>query len=182
MQTTWLTLLRRRGAIADSRAIGGWLTITARREAWRVAKVERAPTRWRPRTSTSGCRPASPPRARPWSTTRPTVWRAVEGLNERCRRLLRIIAFEKRPDYARISTELGMPVGWIGPTRGRCLEKLRVALTDQETLMREMSRDELPRTSSTRPVAQVRATRCRPGWSRGSRPCWRWPAPTSTPS
>jgi hypothetical protein len=29
------------------------------------------------------------------------------------------------PAYARISAELGIPVGSIGPTRARCLERLR---------------------------------------------------------
>src|ERR1044072_2478355 len=38
IQTTWLALVRRRSAIVDPTAIGGWLTTSARREAWRVAK------------------------------------------------------------------------------------------------------------------------------------------------
>ena len=44
------------------------------------------------------------------------------------RRLLRIVAAAPRPDYTVIANDLGMPVGSIGPTRGRCLEKLRVEL------------------------------------------------------
>jgi DNA-directed RNA polymerase specialized sigma24 family protein len=30
--------------------------------------------------------------------------------------------------YTEISDQLGLPVGSIGPTRGRCLERLRVLL------------------------------------------------------
>jgi DNA-directed RNA polymerase specialized sigma24 family protein len=56
------------------------------------------------------------------------LWAAVDELPERCRRLLRVVAFENRPDYRQIATDLDMPVGSIGPTRGRCLAKLRVAL------------------------------------------------------
>ena len=56
------------------------------------------------------------------------LWRALETLDARCRRLLRIVAFEERPDYARIAGDLRMPIGSIGPTRGRCLGKLRAAL------------------------------------------------------
>ncbi|HEY8651998.1 MAG TPA: sigma-70 family RNA polymerase sigma factor, partial [Dermatophilaceae bacterium] len=41
-----------------------------------------------------------------------------------CRALMRVIAFADRPDYAQIADSLGMPVGSIGPTRGRCLAKL----------------------------------------------------------
>jgi DNA-directed RNA polymerase specialized sigma24 family protein len=56
------------------------------------------------------------------------LWFAVGKLNERCQRLLRIIAFHDRPDYSALSSELGMPIGSIGPTRGRCLDKLRAEL------------------------------------------------------
>jgi len=44
-----------------------------------------------------------------------------------------VIAFADRPDYAAISEALGMPVGSIGPTRGRCLAKLRKALEQDAT-------------------------------------------------
>ena len=56
------------------------------------------------------------------------VWRHVNRLSERCRHLLRVIAFEDRPDYASLTVQLGMPVGGIGPTRRRCLDKLRALL------------------------------------------------------
>ena len=39
-----------------------------------------------------------------------------------------MIAFAAKPDYAQIARSLGMPIGSIGPTRGRCLAKLRLAL------------------------------------------------------
>ena len=130
IQNTWLALVRRRAAIVDPVAVGGWLTTTARREAWRAAERQRPRPR-RSRTTTSR-------RCFPGSARRRTsvvqhdegdrLWAAVDGLPERCRRLLRIVAFENRPDYAQLATELGMPVGSIGPTRGRCLAKLRVAL------------------------------------------------------
>ena len=41
LQTTWLALVRSGGSIADPRAVLQWLIVTARREAWRVAKVVR---------------------------------------------------------------------------------------------------------------------------------------------
>ena len=46
---------------------------------------------------------------------------------------LAVIAFADRPDYAAIAEALGMPVGSIGPTRGRCLAKLRAALEADPT-------------------------------------------------
>jgi DNA-directed RNA polymerase specialized sigma24 family protein len=56
------------------------------------------------------------------------LWACVSQLSERCQRLLRIVAFEDRPDYAGIARDLSMPIGSIGPTRGRCLDKLKTLL------------------------------------------------------
>ena len=56
------------------------------------------------------------------------LWALVSELPERCRRLLAVIAFAPRPDYAAIAVDLHIPVGSIGPTRGRCLAKLRARL------------------------------------------------------
>lgn len=129
IQTTWLAMVRRRDAIADAGAIGGWLTTTARREAWRVSKTgnrqvavedEELAVRL-PRQRSAELSAVEMDENR-------RLWGAVDELPERCRRLLRIVAFENRPDYTKLAADLGMPVGSIGPTRGRCLAKLRVAL------------------------------------------------------
>lgn len=129
VQTTWLTLVRRHESILEPRAVSGWLTMCARREAWRVGKAHRRADA----TEAEELEPRLPVResaeqtaARDDETHR--LWTAVAGLDERCRRLLRIIAFEDRPDYARIAADLAMPVGSIGPTRQRCLRKLRARL------------------------------------------------------
>lgn len=51
----------------------------------------------------------------------------LERLDERCRRLLGLLFTDadERPAYDEIAARLGMPVGSIGPTRARCLGKLR---------------------------------------------------------
>ena len=56
------------------------------------------------------------------------LWQHIAKLPDRCQALLRVIAFADRPDYAAVAKALAMPVGSIGPTRGRCLAKLRVQL------------------------------------------------------
>ena len=56
------------------------------------------------------------------------LWRAFHQLGDRCRELLRVVAMVERPDYAVVGEALGMPHGSIGPTRGRCLAKLRALL------------------------------------------------------
>ncbi len=130
VQVTWLALVRRRDAIADPGAVGGWLTTTARREAWRVTRVDGRST-----PSETEDIALRLPRQRSAEQTavgndeQERLWAAVQTLDDRCQRLLRIVAFEHRPDYARVAEQLAMPVGSIGPTRGRCLAKLKAALT-----------------------------------------------------
>lgn len=129
VQTTWMTLVRKHDGIVDPQAVSGWLTMCARREAWRVGKQHRRADA----TEAETLEPHLPVHQSAEQTAADDdesrrLWLAVGGLDERCQRLLRIVAFEDRPDYARISEDLGMPVGSIGPTRQRCLGKLRAAL------------------------------------------------------
>lgn len=131
IQSTWLALVRRREAIADPVAVGGWLTMTARREAWRVAQrsaraVPVDDELFEPHLPQQ--RAAELDAVEHDEADR--LWHAVGTLPERCQRLLRIVAFEHRPDYRQVAETMGMPVGSIGPTRSRCLAKLRVALGD----------------------------------------------------
>lgn len=131
IQQTWLALVRRSSAILDATAVGGWLTITARREAWRASRNS-----WRDQPVEEDELAVHVPNQRSAETDvvesddNVRLWAAVDTLPERCRRLLRVVAFENRPDYATLAMDLGMPVGSIGPTRGRCLAKLRVALIE----------------------------------------------------
>jgi RNA polymerase sigma factor (sigma-70 family) len=131
VQTAWLALVRRRASILDSTAVGGWLTTTARREAWKVAK---GGGRDRPVEDEELAVHLPHQRSAESQVVerdrRERLWAVVDSLPDRCRRLLRVVAFENRPDYAGLAVELGMPVGSIGPTRGRCLAKLRVALIE----------------------------------------------------
>jgi RNA polymerase sigma factor (sigma-70 family) len=131
IQTTWMALVRRREAIEDPAAVGGWLTTTARREAWRVS---RSGSRMMPtddeEISLRLPRQRSAEQAALSNDEQARLWAAVQTLDDRCQRLLRIVAFEHRPDYGRVAEQLDMPIGSIGPTRGRCLAKLKLALAE----------------------------------------------------
>jgi RNA polymerase sigma factor (sigma-70 family) len=132
VQTTWLSLVRSKASIHEPAAVGGWLTTTARREAWKVAK---ASGRGIPVEDDELARRLPDEDSAEAEVVRRDgeghLWDAVEQLSERCQALLRIVAFEHRPDYTKIATDLDMPVGSIGPTRGRCLQKLR-AIIEQD--------------------------------------------------
>lgn len=53
------------------------------------------------------------------------LWRAFATLSARCQALLRMLASDPAPSYEDVGAALGMAVGSIGPTRGRCLATLR---------------------------------------------------------
>jgi RNA polymerase sigma factor (sigma-70 family) len=135
LQTVWLTLIRKADTITEPLAILQWLVVTTKRETWRVARIQ---ARVRPDdpevadTSRSE-RTESVEDAVVRADSDHRLWQHVEGLPERCRALLRVIAFADRPDYAELAQALGMPQGSIGPTRGRCLAKLRLALAQDPT-------------------------------------------------
>jgi DNA-directed RNA polymerase specialized sigma24 family protein len=56
------------------------------------------------------------------------VREALARLPWRWQRLLELLMADPPASYAEISDELGLPVGSIGPTRGRCLARLRMLL------------------------------------------------------
>ncbi|UYM05072.1 RNA polymerase sigma factor [Solicola gregarius] len=132
VQTTWMALVRNRDRIEDAQAVTAWLATTARREAWRVAKDASRQTVTDEETVADAL-PAGVPVDEQVQVADESrrLWNTVRRLSHRCQRLLRVIAFEDRPDYRRLASELEMPVGSIGPTRGRCLDKLRVLLDEE---------------------------------------------------
>lgn len=129
VQTTWVTLVRRHESIADERAVAGWLMTCARREAWRSGRGQRRanPTEGDALESHLPVGESAEHVAQ-LSERDSHLWSSVQKLDARCQRLLRVVAFDERPDYARLATDLSMPVGSIGPTRQRCLAKLRSLL------------------------------------------------------
>ncbi len=129
LQTVWLRLVAHLDNIHDSAALVGWLVTTAKREAWRVRAAGRRqlPADQELLAGLPDERPGSEEQVI-LDDQRRALWVAIGRLSGRCQDLLRIIAFSPRPDYATVAAALGMPVGSIGPTRGRCLAKLRTLL------------------------------------------------------
>ncbi len=51
---------------------------------------------------------------------------AMGAVSERCKRLLEALYYEDpTPSYTELSQRLGVPVGSLGPTRARCMERLK---------------------------------------------------------
>ena len=128
VQTAWLRLVEGAERIKDPQAVMGWLIVTVRRECWRSTRVAgRADSELDETTPDVQPDPAAVAVRR---EDHRVLWAHVQRLTPRCQALLRVIAFADKPDYAAVSEALKMPVGSIGPTRGRCLAKLRAALAD----------------------------------------------------
>jgi len=125
VQTTWLKLLEHLGGLREPDRVGAWLATTARRESLGVLRRagRQVPTGdgWAAVED-----PAPGPEARAVTADRDRVLRAaVARLPDRCRTLLRVLMADPPPAYAEVAAALGMPVGSIGPTRARCLDRLR---------------------------------------------------------
>jgi RNA polymerase sigma factor (sigma-70 family) len=127
-QTTWLRLVEHLGDLRNPEGIGGWLATTARHECLRVLRVGQRHVLTDgfelPDEGTSGALDS-----RLLADERNTaLLRAFSAISGRCRSLLRMLVADPPPSYEEVSAALDMPIGSIGPTRGRCLEQLRARL------------------------------------------------------
>ncbi|MGA2014201.1 MAG: sigma-70 family RNA polymerase sigma factor [Solirubrobacteraceae bacterium] len=124
-QTTWLRLVEHLDRIQDPERLGAWLATTARHESLRLIRLRgrELPTD----EADSFDMPADEPVDRALLTRErdDALARALRTIGERCQALLRLLAMPDPPSYEEIGAALGMPIGAIGPTRARCLDKLR---------------------------------------------------------
>lgn len=128
-QTTWLRLAEHLHTLREPSRLPGWLATTARRESLRVIAGRR---REMPGElpDDPDPDPAAGPEAVVLTEDRDTrLWSAFSGLSDRCQQLLRVLASAPELSYAEVGRRLDVPIGSIGPTRGRCLEALRRRLT-----------------------------------------------------
>lgn len=108
--------------LRDSEAVRGWLLTTAVRQCWRVGRAAAKA----PALIDSIAEPREEDVDHLQQLERQDlVRRALSLLGEPCKTLLIAIFRRGRGDrYAEVSEQLGIPVGSIGPTRGRCFRKL----------------------------------------------------------
>jgi len=139
-QSVWLLLVDQLAALREPAALPGWLATTTQRECGRVLRAAR-------RTQPGGQvledsipdEQAVVADEELLKAERHAALReAFTCLPPSCQQLIAILIQDPPVPYAQISAELGIPVGSIGPTRRRCLDKLRshpaiAALIDAET-------------------------------------------------
>lgn len=148
VQGTWLRLVENLGRIREPERVGAWLATTCRREC---LSVIRRGTREQPVDHTrmidlrdDGAEHVDADLLRRERDA--LLWSVFEGLSDPCRRLLRVLLADPPPSYDEVSAALDMPVGSIGPTRGRCLRRLH-----DLAVAAGISRAELDSVSQTAP-------------------------------
>lgn len=135
-QTTFLRLLQHLPRIEEPARLQAWIVITTKREAWlQRRRGERT-------VSMTAADPdgADGAEEEAWAVADPApspedtvahwqqlmqVRRGLDRLDERCRQLLQTLFGSEKSGYDDVARDLGMPIGSIGPTRARCLAKLR---------------------------------------------------------
>jgi RNA polymerase sigma factor (sigma-70 family) len=126
-QTVWLRLVEHLTKIREPTALAAWLVSTTKHECLRLL---RAAGRTVPVDPLNGWQlersDAIDPDGQLIAAERRQALRdGLEELAPEHRELLRLLATDPRPSYVEISRIMGIPIGSIGPTRGRALEKLR---------------------------------------------------------
>jgi RNA polymerase sigma factor (sigma-70 family) len=126
-QQTWLVLVQHLDRIRDPAMVGGWLAATARREALMILR-RRARTGQDdvPDAPDPGPLPDDALLAADLAADRNAALRHAYGqLPVRCQKLLGLLFAEPRPSYADVAAAVGAPIGSLGPSRDRCLQRLR---------------------------------------------------------
>lgn len=124
VQTTWLRLAENLDRLQEPSRVGAWLATTARRECVRTLRnLTRELPNEQPEPLDREI--VSIDRRLLLADRDSDLWSAFSRLPARDQRLLRLLVAEPQPSYDEIANALGMPIGSIGPTRGRALERLR---------------------------------------------------------
>ena len=132
-QTTWLRLAEHIDKIENADRVGAWLATATRRECLQSIRAKARTVPVEDMTWFDADRDDDPTEAevlraeseREEAHRARLLWQAVGRLPTRCRQLIRILMAEPPPRYAEVAAALDLPVGSIGPTRARCLQRLR---------------------------------------------------------
>ncbi|MDA0638606.1 sigma-70 family RNA polymerase sigma factor [Nonomuraea sp. MCN248] len=127
-QTVWLSLVEQLPRLREPAALPGWLVTATRRECLRCAHSTERQQRLSLQVDQEALvdeRAPAPDQDLLDAERNAALMAGLRQLSARCRELLGMLIRQPPAAYAEISEKLSMPVGAIGPTRARCLAKLR---------------------------------------------------------
>lgn len=133
-QTTWLRLLEHLGRLHDPARVGAWLATTARRECLRVLRDRERVVPFGEALPDRESTEMPPDDALLVQERDDALWRSFKRLRSSDQTLLRVLMADPRPPYEEIAAAFDMPMGSIGPTRQRALERLAQELESQGSL------------------------------------------------
>jgi RNA polymerase sigma factor (sigma-70 family) len=130
-QRTWLRLVEHRSSVRDPERLGGWLATTAARECLRILRE---------------CRNVSTDELDALATPEPGVeervvdadtverlWKIVAELPPRGRTIMRELFAEEPRPYSEVARVTGIPIGSLGPSRARLIERVRRSFDGRPT-------------------------------------------------
>jgi len=127
-QAVWLHLVEQLDNLREPAALPGWLATTTQRECYRVrrARSRLAAGEQVPDAEQLPDQKAAVAGDELLVAERHAALRAAfSDLPADCQRLLALLIADPPVPYAEISARLGIPIGSIGPSRSRSLERLR---------------------------------------------------------
>ena len=125
-QLTFTILVESIDKLPEDSKLGGWLTTVARRHTWRL--LERNRRQGVDKYTVLGedtILLADGDTLESWELAE---WldQGLSRINEACKNLLFALYLDPtQPSYAEVASRLGMAVGSVGPTRIRCLERMK---------------------------------------------------------
>ena len=138
-QTVCLRLLENLEKLRDDGHLKGWIILTAKHESWRVHRLKRRQQSFSDsETEETADGIASHPATDPLPLEalihleeEQMIRMGIEEMGDNCRLLLRLLYHTDPPStYADIARTMNISEGAIGPTRARCLQKLKKILLD----------------------------------------------------
>jgi RNA polymerase sigma factor (sigma-70 family) len=127
VQEVWVALIRHLDRISSADALGGWLWVVATHAAIRQGKsaARLCPQGGEPHGDFGASWPDDDAATRLGVMGRQCVRDALDRLKPKDRLLIELLFASERPSYQAISHSVGRPIGSIGPTRQRLLNRLR---------------------------------------------------------
>jgi RNA polymerase sigma factor (sigma-70 family) len=129
-QLTFTILVQSMDKLPEHSKLGGWLTTVARRHTWRLLERNRRQGVGRHVVLDENITGGDTKPIESWELSE-WLHQGLSMLGGSCRGLLFALYLDPRqPSYAEVAKRLGMAVGSVGPTRIRCLERLKRVLDD----------------------------------------------------
>jgi RNA polymerase sigma factor (sigma-70 family) len=125
VQSTWLQFMRHGSRLRDPAAVAGWLVTTTRRECLKLMQHRGREQLTDEPERDVRCERAEPDSELLAAERRELVNGALAELPDRPRTLMRVLVDRPELSYEEVGRMLDMPIGSIGPTRARALDRLR---------------------------------------------------------